>query len=97
MSMEGKLIAVRQVAWRQRLVAAGTITCQPPVLHAVDSAPNQRQFGLQLVFDLTPLSRRARVIAVFIRVSFDDPAARAVLLESDEVQQMYAEELQPNG
>jgi hypothetical protein len=97
MSMQGKLITVRQAAWRQRRVAAGTITCQPPVLHAVDSSPNQRQFGLQLVFDLTPLSRRARVIAVFIRVSFDDPAARAVLLESDEARQMYAEELQPNG
>lgn len=90
-------MTVRRVAWRERMVGTGTVTCQPPAVHAVDSAPNQRQFGLTFVFDLTPRSRWMRIIAVFIRVSFDDPAARAVLLESDEARQLYADEMQQHG
>jgi hypothetical protein len=97
MSVQKKLVTVRRVAWRERMVGAGTITWQPPVVHAVDSSSNQRQFGLEFVFDLTAPSRRARIIAVFIRVSFDDPAAKAILLESDEARQVYAEELQQHG
>jgi hypothetical protein len=97
MSMQEQLITVRRVAWRERMVGAGTIICQPPVVSSVDSSPNQRQFGLKFVFDLTPLSRRVRIIAVFVRVSFDDPATKAILLESDEARQLYAEEMQQHG
>jgi hypothetical protein len=97
MSTQEQLVTVRRVAWRERTVGAGTVTCHPPAVNAVDSPPDQRQFGLEFAFDLTPRSRRVRIIAVFIRVSFDDPAAKAVLLESDEARHVYAEEAQQHG
>lgn len=97
MSTQEQLVTVRRVAWRERTAGAGTITCPPPVVNAVDSSPDQRQFGLEFAFDLAPPSRRARVIAVFVRVRFDDPAVRAVLLESDEARKVYAEEMQQQG
>jgi hypothetical protein len=97
MTVRGELVTVRQAAWRGRVASVGAVTCQPPLLYAVDSSPNRRQFGLQLAFDLTSPSRRARIIAVFVRVSFDNPHAKAVLLEADGARQLYAEELRQHG
>src|ERR1700722_12826535 len=96
-STQEELVTVGRVAGRERTVGAGTVTGQATVVRSDDSSASQRQFDLRFAFDLPPLSRRVRIIAVFIRVRFDDPAAKAVLLKLGEARQVYAEETQQHG
>lgn len=89
----GELVTIRRIGWRERTALAGTVGCETPLLYPA-GPPDQRLFGLRLAFDLTPRPRRARLAAVFVRVSLDDPRSRAVLMEADGVQPASTEGLQ---
>jgi hypothetical protein len=89
----GELVTVRRSLRRERAVRAALVSCETPLVYAVDSPPGQRLFGLRLGVDLFPRSRRAQVVAVLLRVGLDDRGATAVLMEADGVRPVSVEGL----
>jgi hypothetical protein len=77
------LVTVRRFAWRDRTVRAGTVGCEARLLCPVDSPRHRPQFGLRLEFELTPPSRRARFVAVFVRVRFSDDGVTVARMAAD--------------
>lgn len=89
----GDLVTVHHVGRYERIVRAGTVVCETPLLYAVDSPPDQHLFGVRFAFDLT-LRRRNWCIAVFVRMRFDDIRTTAVVMETEGNQAVMTEGVQ---